>query len=165
MDDTSKLWRIGAWLYVLWGVLHVAVGAVPLVQLGTSGAESMLAFHEFDLAAVEGPMVHASHLIAEHSANLIAFGLLAIIVARTLIARRQPLGVWINAVVLGIVDISFVLAEMAPGHAPLLPAGIGPVLYVAALAVTIAAVVSSESGAGPVLAATSERSREPTGSR
>lgn len=160
MDDTSKLWRIGAWLYVLWGVLHIAVGAVPLVQLGTSGAESMLAFHEFDLAAVEGPMVHASHIIAEHSANLIAFGLLAIIVARTLIARQRPLGVWTNAVVLGIVDISFVLAEMVPGHVPLLPAGIGPVLYVAALAVTVAAVARTQAVPTPVEAAP-RRSREP----
>ncbi len=164
MDDTSRLWRIGAWLYVLWGVLHVAVGVVPLVQLGTSGAESMLAFHEFDLATVEGPMVHASHVIAEHSANLIAFGVLAIIVARTLIARRRPLGVWINAVVLGIVDVSFVLAEMVPGHVPPLPAGIGPALYVAALAVTLAAVARSRDITDPA-AADGLRSREPTASR
>ncbi len=164
MEDTSRLWGIGAWLYVLWGVLHVVVGAVPLVQLGTSGAESMLAFHEFEVAAVEGPMVHASHIIAEHSANLIAFGILAIIVARTLIARRRPLGVWTNAVVLGIVDISIVLAEMVPGHVPLLPAGIGPALYVAALAVTVAAVVSSRDADAPA-DGNARHSQEPAGSR
>lgn len=145
-DATRRLWKIGAGLYVVWGLLHVIVGAIPLVRYATAGTTSMLGFHGFDLEAVEGPMVHASHVIAEHSANLIAFGLLAIVIAVALVAKGSALGFWINAVVLGIVDVSFVAAELATGHVPVTEGGIGPLLYLAALAVTAIALVRDRAG-------------------
>lgn len=103
----------------------------------------MLAFHEFEVEAVSGPLVHASHLIAQHNANLMAFGLMAIIVAVALVARGRALGFWINALVLGIVDVSFVLAEIATGHVAVMPAGVGPAVYLVALAVTAVALAQS----------------------
>lgn len=138
---TKRLWKTGAWLYVAWGVLHVIVGAIPLVRYAVSGPPSMLAFFGFNVESVEGPMLHATHIIAEHSAELIAFGLLAIIVALTLVAEGSPLGFWLNAVILGIVDIAFVVAEIVPGHVSLVETGIGPALYIAALTVTSIALI------------------------
>ncbi len=140
-DATKRLWKIGAGLYVAWGLLHVVVGAPPLARLAVSGPASMLSFYEFDLETVDGPMLHASHLIAEHAAGLIGFGLMAVIVAVALVAKGRASGYWLNALVLGIVDLAFVTAEIVPGHVSAVETGIGPLLYVAALAVTTVALV------------------------
>lgn len=140
-EGTKRLWKVGAGLYVAWGLLHVIVGAIPLASLATSGHASMLSFYEFDLQTVEGPMLHASHLIAEHAAELIAFGVMAVVVAVALVAKGRALGFWLNAVVLGIVDLAFVMSEIVPGYVSMVETGIGPLLYVAALAVTTVALV------------------------
>lgn len=140
-DATKRLWKIGAGLYVAWGVLHVVVGAIPLVRYASSGPASMLSFFELDVEAVEGPLLHASHLIAEHAAELIGFGVMAVVVAVVLVAEGRALGYWLNAVVLGVVDLAFVLGEIVPGHVPAVEAGIGPLLYIAALAVTTVALL------------------------
>ena len=140
-DRSQRLWTIGAWLYVGWGVLHVVVGAIPLVRFAASGPASMLGFFELEVAAVDASMLHASHLVAEHAAELIAFGIMAIVVARTLVAAGRHLGYWLNAIVLGIVDVAFVLGEIVPGHVSVVETGIGPALYLAALGVTTVALV------------------------
>ncbi len=140
-DATKRLWKVGAGLYVAWGVLHIVVGAIPLARFAASGPASMLSFFELDVATVDGPMLHASHLIAEHAAELIGFGVMAVIVAVALVAKGRALGYWLNAVVLGIVDLAFVLGEIVPGHVSAVETGIGPLLYVAALAVTTVAVL------------------------
>lgn len=140
-DATERLWKVGAGLYVAWGVLHVVVGAVPLVRFAASGSASMLSFYGFDPGTVEGPMVHASHLIAEHAAELIGFGVMAVVVAVALVAKGDVAGYWLNAVVLGVVDLAFVMAEIVPGHVSVVETGIGPLLYLAALAVTTVALV------------------------
>ncbi len=140
-DATDRLWKLGAGLYVAWGLLHVVVGAIPLARFAASGPASMLSFFEFDVQTVDGPMLHASHLIAEHAAELIGFGLMAVVVAVTLVAKGRALGYWLNAVVLGIVDLAFVMGEIVPGHVSVVETGIGPLLYVAALGVTTVALV------------------------
>lgn len=140
-DATKMLWKIGAGLYVAWGLLHVVIGAIPLARFAASGPVSMLSFFKFDLETVDGPMLHASHLIAEHAAELIGFGLMAVVVAVALVAKGHALGYWLNALVLGIVDLAFVLGEIVPGHVSAVETGIGPLLYVAALAVTTVALV------------------------
>lgn len=140
-DATRRLWKVGAGLYVAWGLLHVVVGAIPLARLAASGPASMLSFFELDLETVDGPMLHASHLVAEHAAELIGFGVMAIVVAVALVAKGRALGFWLNAVVLGIVDLAFVMAEIVPGHVSMVETGIGPLLYVAALAVTTVALI------------------------
>jgi hypothetical protein len=107
--------KLGAVLYVLWGLLHftAAYGVFRLAQNSQAGM-------------VQGRLMQTAFYLA-------AFATAAIIVAMTLNWRNDRLGFWINAVMVGIVDIPFILFVLVPGYAPLWPGSLGPVLWIAAL--------------------------------
>lgn len=124
--------RIGAICYVLWGMLHIVVGVIPVFVFFSGGPASMLASLEGAQAVpevVDEPLLQAAYFVAEHHFNLAAFGVLAIWIGVTLNWENDPLGFWINLVVLGMVDLSFILGQIVPGYMPVLIGGIGPVLY------------------------------------
>lgn len=133
MDNLKLPNKIGAIFYVLWGILHIVVGIVPVLAFLTAGPRQMLTSipgMQAVPATIEEPLRQATFFIAQHYFNLAAVGILAIIVALTLNWNNRPLGFWTNLVVLGLVDLSFVLAEMVPGYMPLEMGIIGPILYI-----------------------------------
>lgn len=128
MKDPLRLARIGGIAYVLWGIMHIVVGVLPVAGYWGSGPAGLVDALGIDTGP-EALTGHVANLLAEHYAELIAFGILAIWVAATLNWRNRPLGFWINLVVLGVVDAAFLLGEVVPGYAPLASIS-GPVLYV-----------------------------------
>lgn len=133
MENLKAPHRIGAIFYVLWGLLHIVVGAIPLINFLSGGPREMLLAVEGMQAVpatVEEPLRQASYFIAQHYFNLIAVGILAIIIALALNWRNSALGFWTNLIVLGMVDVSFVLGEMVPGYMPVEMGIIGPLLFV-----------------------------------
>jgi hypothetical protein len=133
MENLKAPHRIGAIFYVLWGLLHVVVGAIPVVNFLSGGPREMLLAivgMQNVPSTVQEPLRQASYFIAQHYFNLIAVGILAIIVAVTLNWRNRPLGFWTNFIVLGLVDVAFVMGEMVPGYMPLEMGIMGPVLFV-----------------------------------
>lgn len=117
------LTRIGAGLFVLWGVAHIIVGITPLVSFFTSGPAAMFAHAELKVqpSEVDAALNHAAHIVAEYYFNITALGILAIIVSVGLIWKNKPLGFWINLIVLGIADAAFFFLEILPGYQPILP--------------------------------------------
>jgi hypothetical protein len=101
----TGLARIGAVLYVLWGLVHynAAYGVYQFAQSTPLtieyGRQEQLAFYVARFAT-------------------------AGIVLATLNWRNSPLGFWCNAVIVGIGDIPFILFVLVPGYVPLWP-GIG----------------------------------------
>lgn len=130
----NRLTRIGAGLFVLWGIAHIIVGIAPLVSFFTSGPAAMFAHAELRVepSGVDAALNHAAHLVAEYYFDITALGILAIIVSVGLIWKNRPLGFWINLIVLGIADASFFSLEILPGYQPLIPPFplIGVSLYV-----------------------------------
>ena len=148
MKTLKTPYKLGAIFYVLWGILHIIVGAAPVITFLAEGPRAMLVslpgFENLP-ATVEEPLRQSAFFIAQHYTNLAAFGILAIVIAVALNWRNSPLGFWTNLVVLGIVDLSFVLAEMVPGYMPVEMGILGPILYVLGAAFTgIALVQRSE---------------------
>lgn len=134
MKDPLRLARAGAIAYVLWGIMHVVVGVLPVAGYWGSGPSGVV--DALGIAtAPEALTGHVANLLAAHYAELIAFGVLAIWVAITLNWKNRPLGFWINLVILGVVDAAFLLGEVVPGYAPLASIS-GPVLYVLGAAFT-----------------------------
>lgn len=150
----NKLARAGAIMYVLWGILHIVVGAIPLISLLNRGPAAMFSFYnlEIDPVAVGAQWQHAANLVAEHALELIAFGIMAIIVAVALNWQNDPLGFWLNFIVLGIVDLAFVFSEMVPGYVSVGQTIIGPVLYVLGAVLTGAALLAGQRSERPQLA-------------
>lgn len=145
-DEGNTLSRIGAALFVIWGVVHIGVGGAALGSLFTSGPAAMFAQAELIVGPnqMDATMNHVANLIAEYYFDIVALGILAIIVSVCLIWQNRPLGFWINVIVLGIADLAFLFAEIVPGYQPLFPPLLGPIIYVLASVFSGAALLKKE---------------------
>jgi hypothetical protein len=110
--------RLGAALYVCWGLLHFNAAYVV-----------------YNLAQ-NSPATMAQGRLMQTAFYLAAFAATAIVLAITLNWRNDRLGFWVNGVTVGIADIPFILFVLIPGYAPWWPGLLGPVLWVAAFFLT-----------------------------
>jgi hypothetical protein len=108
--------RLGAISYVLWGILHIEA-ARRLYMLGQSLDPGMLQGRIFQSAW-----------------NLLFFALFGIVVAVVWNWRNSRSGYWMNLVVVSAGDIGFILFLLLPGYIPWMPGGLGPLLWILALA-------------------------------
>jgi hypothetical protein len=114
--------RLGAIVYILWGILHVEA-ARRVYGLGLS---------------LDPGMVQAR--IFQDAWNLLFFALFGIIVAIFYNWKNSRMGFWLNATVVSAGDIGFILALLIPGYLPWVPAGLGPLLWIIALGLTAAGI-------------------------
>ena len=114
--------RTGSILYVLWGVLHI-VAAFKVYALGQS---------------LEPGMVQGR--IFQDAWNLLFFALFGIAVGIKYNWYNSKMGYWLNLVVVSAGDIGFIIALLIPGYLPLVPAALGPLLWLLALAFSTAAI-------------------------
>jgi hypothetical protein len=110
--------KLGAALYVCWGLLHftAAYGVYKLAQNSPA-------------TIVQGRLMQTTFYLT-------AFAATAIALALTLNWRNDRLGFWVNGVTVGIADIPFILFVLIPGYAPWWPGLLGPALWIAAFSVT-----------------------------
>jgi hypothetical protein len=110
--------KLGAALFVCWGLLHftAAYGVYKLAQ--------------------NSPATMAQGRLMQTAFYLVALAATAIVLAITLNWRNDRLGFWVNAVMVGIADIPFILFVLVPGYVPWWPGLLGPVLWVAAFSAT-----------------------------
>jgi hypothetical protein len=107
--------KLGAVTYVLWGLLHIQAARFVYV-LGQT----------LEPGIVQGR-------IYQDAWNLLFFALFGIAVAITLNWKNSHLGYWLNLVVISAGDIGFIVTILMPGYVPLVPGGIGPLLWIVAL--------------------------------
>ena len=119
--------KLGAVLYVCWGLLHftAAYGVFKLAQ--------------------NSPATMAQGRQMQTAFYLAAFATAAIIFAITLNWRNDRFGFWVNAMMVGVADIPFILFVLLPGYAPWWPGLLGPILWIAAFFFTILARMGSAS--------------------
>ena len=108
--------KLGAVTYVLWGLLHIQAARL-VYMLGQT---------------LEPGMVQGR--IYQGAWNLLFFALFGIVVAILLNWKNSRLGYWLNLVVVSAADLGFIVAILMPGYVPLVPGGIGPLLWLLALA-------------------------------
>jgi hypothetical protein len=129
---SNRLHKAAAASYFLWGVMHLWVMGAVIAQRyaeGPMGALRALGSPAADLGA-DAILRHASNVAVDFAINLGAAGLLAAWLA-VLVWRGSRLALWLNAVILGLVDLSFVICLLGPGYIPMMAGIWGPVLYVA----------------------------------
>ena len=129
MSWNTGLARVGATLYVLWGLLHyqAAYGVYQVAQ--------------------STPLTLAHGRLEQLAFYLAAFATAGIVVA-TLNWRNSLVGFWCNAIVLSIGDIPFILFVLVPGYVPVWPGVAGPLLWIAGLACTAIARVPMSGALG-----------------
>ena len=109
--------KIGAGLYVIWGLLHLKAAYDVSVLAGMIPTEFAL----------------AQGRVFQDAWNLAFLGLFAIVIALTLNWKNNALGYWLNLAVVSITDIGFLLFLVGPGLIPFFPGIAGPVVWILAL--------------------------------
>ena len=110
--------KIGAVLYLLWGVLHVKA-AIATYQLG---------------ATLEPGLVQGR--VNQDAWNLLFFAISVSLVAILLNWRNSRLGFWLNLGIASVTDLCFIVHILVPGYLALVPGIAGPVLWLFAVAFT-----------------------------
>ena len=119
------LHKIGAVFYLLWGLLHIKA-AIATYQLG---------------ATLEPGIVQGR--VYQDAWNLVFFAISVSVIAILLNWRNSRLGFWLNLGIATVTDIGFIIHILMPGHFPMIPGIIGPVLWIFAVIFTAVAVRKS----------------------
>ncbi len=108
--------KVGAVLYVVWGLLHLRA-AYEVYQLASQVSERSM----------------VSGRIVQDAWNLGWIALFAIVVAIWLNWRNSSVGYWSNLVVVSLTDIGFILTILLPGYVALVPGLMGPITWILAV--------------------------------
>ena len=118
--------KVGAVAYVMWGILHIQAARLVFL-LGDS---------------LEPGMVQGR--IYQDAFSLLFFAIFGIAVAVWLNWRNSRLGYWLNLVVISTADIGFIVYVLLPGYVPLVPGGLGPLLWVVAIIFSTLGILKSK---------------------
>ncbi len=117
--------KIGAVLYLLWGLLHVKASMVTY-QLGMT----------LEPGIVQGR-------VFQDAWNLAFFAIAVSVIAVLLNWKNSRLGFWLNFSLATATDIGFIFHILVPGYFPIIPGVVGPVLWVIAVIFTAIAIKKS----------------------
>ena len=117
--------RIGAALYILWGLLHI-VAAYKVFTLGQTLEQGM----------VQGRLY-------QDAWNLLFFAFFGIVVAVLYNWKNNKTGYWLNLFVISAGDIGFIVTILLPGYLPLFPGAIGPIIWLLALTFSTMAILKA----------------------
>ena len=117
--------RIGAALYILWGLLHI-VAAYKVFTLGQTLEQGM----------VQGRLY-------QDAWNLLFFAFFGIVVAVLYNWKNNKTGYWLNLFVISAGDIGFIVTILLPGYLPLFPGAIGPIIWLLALTFSTMAMLKA----------------------
>jgi hypothetical protein len=118
--------KIGAVLYVVWGILHLKA-ALLVYQLGSTMEANL----------VQGRLFQSSW-------NLVFFAVAAIVIAIWFNWKNRLMGYWLNLIMVSTVDIGFIIAVLLPGYIPVFPGILGPVFWVLALIFSTIGILHNE---------------------
>ena len=118
--------KLGSVTYVLWGLLHLEA-ARRVYILGQS---------------IDPGMIQAR--IYQDAWSLLFFAIFGIVVAVWLNWRNSYMGYWLNVVVVSAGDLGFIFFVLVPGYVPLVPGGLGPLLWILALIFSTLAIVKDK---------------------
>jgi len=115
----KSAYKIGAVSYILWGLIHMAGGAIMFQRILADGAMGGAAVMAPGVPIAEQPAIPAGladGVFLYHAWNILWLGLFAIVVAVLLNWKNNRVGYWANFAVLGAVEVGLIAAMMWPGH-------------------------------------------------
>lgn len=153
--------RIGAALYIVWGILHLGSGMVGIWLTGQPATPGW-AMGMAAVPTVGSGLEKASlGLVGQHSFNIAAGGLIAILVAALGNWRNNRTAWWLNGALIAVLDLGMVIFMLLPGHVPLLDGLLGPLLWASGFALTTWAQRSADAHGALRAALLPGRPRQP----
>lgn len=126
--DRIVLARIGAVFYVLWGLLHYTVRITTI-------AHYTAAYNVYQVG-LGTPLGMVQGRLFQGAFYLFGFATTAIALAVKMNWNNSRTGFLLNALIVGIADVPFILFVVVPGYTPIWPSVSGPALWVAAIIFT-----------------------------
>lgn len=138
--------KVGAWLFVLWGILHVWVGYEGLNQYLSSGTPGLWNIVVGGINAPRTTYVHATdtvtafaqgQLLLNFCIDVGGYGILGIIVAWLILNRASWTAYFIGVFIIGIADLAFLFAMVTSGVIELNAGTVGgPIIWFLAITLT-----------------------------
>jgi len=148
--------RVGALLFVLWGILHMWVGFVGIQQYVTSGAPGLWALltgganapHAAFQLPTDALTANAqAHLLLNFCIDVGGYGVLALVVAWLIWFRGSWSAYLIGVFIIGLCDLTFLFSMVTSGIVQLNPGTIsGPVIWLIACLLTPFGLLSFKAG-------------------
>jgi hypothetical protein len=138
--------KVGGWLFALWSVLHIWVGAEGVHQYLTGGTTGLWNMLIGGRAVPRAAFVHATdpvtlfaqgQLILNFCLDVGGYGVLGLFVAWLIIQRASWTGYLIGLLAIGIADLAFLFAMVLAGVIEFNAGTLGgPVLWFLAVLIT-----------------------------
>lgn len=153
----NRMTKAGAALFTLWGVLHVWVGYEGLHQYLAAGpmgqwmlvvGGSAMPREAFQIASDPATLYAQGQLLVNFTMDVGASGLLGLFVGWMMWRRPGWLGFTLGAVVIGVVDMSFLTLLVLSGVVEFsLPVLAGPIIWFLAVGVSALGLISGNRAA------------------
>ena len=138
--------KVGALLFVLWGVLHIWVGYEGIHQYLTNGTQGLWNIVIGGSRVPHSAFVHTTdpvtayahgQLLLNFCIDVGGYGVLGLVVGWMIWSRASWVGYFIGLVIIGICDLTFLFALVTSGVIELsVPTISGPVIWFFAIAIT-----------------------------
>ena len=135
--------KVGAFLFILWGILHIWVGYEGLHQYITNGTPGLWNTLIGGTNVPKAAFVHTNdgttafaqgQLLLNFCIDVGGYGVLVLTVAGLILTRASWTAYFIGLFVIGIADLAFLLALVTPGVIELNFGTIGgPIIWVLAI--------------------------------
>ena len=138
--------KVGAWLFVLWGILHIWVGYEGIYQFLTNSTPGLWNIVVGGVNAPRASYVHATNgitafaqgqLLLNFCIDVGGYGILGLAVAWLILNRASWAAYFIGLIVIGIADLTFLFAMVTSGVIELTAGTVGgPVIWILAIVLT-----------------------------
>jgi hypothetical protein len=138
--------KVGAWLFVLWGILHIWVGYEGIHQYLTNGTPGLWNIVVGGGNAPRAAFVHTTDAITAFAQGQLllnfcidvgGYGVLGLIVGWLILNRASWAAYFIGLFVIGICDLTFLFALVTSGVIEFsIPSISGPIIWFSAIIAT-----------------------------
>ena len=123
------VYRIGAMLFILWGLLHAVSGGMGIYLTTLAAVPDWAGSMAVVPGRWSGLPESSLGLFRQHSYNIAAGGVAASLIAVFGNWRNSRLAWIVNGALIAVLDLGMVVFMLLPGHVPLLDGLIGPILW------------------------------------
>ena len=138
--------KVGAWLFVLWGILHIWVGYEGIHQYLSNGTPGLWNIVVGGSNAPRAAFVHTTDAITAFAQGQLllnfcidvgGYGVLGVVVAWLILNRASWAAYFIGLLVIGICDLTFLFSLVTSGVIQLSAGSVGgPVIWFLAVIAT-----------------------------
>lgn len=148
MSNTQKIaLQVSAVLWVIWGIVHAAAGSIVIPADASGGFQAIA-------DAVDPALLQADYhpavggILNQHGWNLFWGGIVTVI-GGVFVWRGSHTGIWVTAMVGGLLDIGYLMFVDVPGYVNFVPGTVMTIVSGTAIALSFWVLIAQRKGNAP----------------